>query len=101
MDDNVDDSVELRNKEIFYIIIGKELEEEQNAHSESAPPKITCKEASKNLENLINFVQQSEDFNESDYCMLNELSIRINKIKESHKIQANITEYLESVRLPV
>ena len=41
----------------------------------------------------MNYIQQSEEFTEDDYLMLDNLSTRLNEIREKKKVQANIENF--------
>ena len=71
--------------------------EEIEVETESLPPKITDLEASKHLDSLMNYIQQSEEFGEEDYIMLDQLSSRLNEIRENKKVQANIVNFMVNV----
>jgi len=71
--------------------------EEKEMETESLPPKITDLEASKHLDSLMNYIQQSEEFGEEDYLMLDQLSSRLNEIRENKKVQANIVNFMVNV----
>ncbi len=91
IDDRTESSIEITNNDIFNIVMHKEEIEEETA---PLPPKITPIEASKHLESLMNYIQQSEEFTEDDYLMLDNLSTRLNEIREKKKVQANIENFM-------
>ncbi len=76
-----------------------EIYTEDNEALVPPPPLITSLEASKHLDCLINYIHQSEDFTEANHFMLNNLSSRINSIREKNKTQANISNYLASIHI--
>ena len=45
----------------------------------------------------MNYIQQSEEFGEEDYIMLDQLSSRLNEIRENKKVQANIVNFMVNV----
>ena len=71
--------------------------EEKEIETDSIPPKLTDFEASKHLDSLMNYIQQSEKFGEEDYLMLHHLSTRLNEIRENKKVQANILNFMVNV----
>jgi hypothetical protein len=72
----------------------EEKEEDGTAY---LPPKITHGEAIKHLDSLMNYIQQSEEFSEEDYLMLDQLSTRLNEIREKKKVQANINNFMVNI----
>ena len=56
--------------------------------------QVTNKEASKCLDTLMNYIQDSEDFCEADFFMLQKLSARIDLVIQKSKIQANISKFM-------
>ncbi len=71
--------------------------EEKEIETDSIPPKITDFEASKHLDSLMNYIQQSGELGEEDNLMLDQLSTRLNKIRENKKVQANILNFMVNV----
>ena len=45
----------------------------------------------------MNYIQQSEEFSEEDYLMLDQLSTRLNEIREKKKVQANINNFMVNI----
>ncbi len=83
--------MQFNNSDIYNMVMQKDEIEEETS---TAPPKITHIEACKNLEALMNYIQQSEEFKEEDYLMLDKLSTRLNEIREKQKVQANIDKFM-------
>ena len=94
IDDNAESSIDMNNNDIFNMVMHKE---EIEVETESLPPKITDLEASKHLDSLMNYIQQSEEFGEEDYIVLDKLSSRLNEIRENKKVQANIVNFMVNV----
>jgi hypothetical protein len=94
IDDKTESSIEVTNTDIFNTVMQKEEKEEETAY---LPPKITHGEAIKHLDSLMNYIQQSEEFSEDDYLMLDQLSTRLNEIREKKKVQANINNFMVNI----
>jgi hypothetical protein len=95
IDDKTESSIEVTNTDIFNTVMQKEEKEEEG--TAYLPPKITHGEAIKHLDSLMNYIQQSEEFSEEDYLMLDQLSTRLNEIREKKKVQANINNFMVNI----
>ena len=68
--------------------------DETETNGEQIRTQVSHKEASKCVDTLMSYIQESEDFCEADHFMLNKLSARLDLIREKSKTQANIENYM-------
>ncbi len=92
-DDKEEASSTLENQDIFDLVMNKVVDEPEMPE-EKLRTQVTPKEASKCLDTLMSYIQESEDFCEEDFIMLNKLSTRFDFIREKHKTQSNISNYM-------
>ncbi len=90
IDDTEENNATLDNQDIFDIVTNKIVDEPENAE-EPVRTQVTHKEASECLDTLMNYIQDSDDFCEADFFMLQKLSTRIDLVRQKSKIQANIS----------
>ena len=96
IDKDMEISAELTEKDIFDMVMNKEANEENEENQEEAPKTVTSSEASTALETILTYVEQNENFNESDYFFINSLKSKIDTIKENNKQQLKIAEFLKN-----
>ena len=70
IDKDMEISPDLTEKSIFDIVMNREANEENEENQEEAPKTVTSSEASTALETILTYVEQNENFNESDYFLL-------------------------------
>ena len=95
IDKNMEISADLTEKNIFDMVMNKEANEENEENQEEAPKTVTSSEASTALETIL-YVEQNENFNESDYFFINSLKSKIDTIKENNKQQLTIAEFIKN-----
>ena len=80
--------------------MGKENKEENELdRGEPEPPKsVSSSEVKKALEIVLNYVEQNESFNETDFFFINGLKSRIEEITQNNKQQAELYNCDENVR---
>ena len=91
-DNNFDTNMELNNQEIYDLVTEK-INEEKEEEKESPPNVVTFSEASKALNTLKNFIEQSEDFNEQDFYSLSSLTLKLDTLREKNRIQQKISTF--------
>ena len=96
IDKDMEISADLTEKNIFDMVMNKEANEENEENQEEAPKAVTSSEASKALETILTYVEQNENFNESDYFFINSLKSKIDTIKENNKQQLTIAEFIKN-----
>ncbi len=98
IDKDEESSSELSEQNIYDLVMGKENKEENELdRGEPEPPKsVSSLEVKKALEIVLNYVEQNESFNETDFFFINGLKSRIEEIAQNNKQQVKIAEFLKN-----